>query len=114
VSTSLHPKFEPAIYAGGLSSVLAFLVAIHFHGLTVDQASLVVAAFAAVSGAVTAFFTRPIAPGLITGGVTALFDLAAGFHYAAPPDVVAAVNGVVLFLVSVLVSTRVSPTGGSR
>lgn len=105
-----HPKLEPALYAGGLSSILAFLVAIRFHGLSTDQASLIVAAFAAVSGAVTSVFTRPLAPGLITGAVTALFDLAAGFHFSAQPDVIAAVNGVVLFVLSVLTSTRVSPT----
>ncbi len=110
----IHPRFEPALYIGLVSSGLSLLVALRFHGLTADQATLIVAAITAVGGAVTAATTRPVAPAAFTAVVVAGADLLAGFHFNVSPGVVGALNGVVLALLTLLARGQVTPVTARR
>lgn len=100
---------EPALIIGVISGALSLLVALNFHGLTADQATLIVAAITAVSGAITAAVTRPIAPAAFTLVVTAGADLLAGFHFDLSAGTVAAINGTLLAVLVLLSRGQVSP-----
>ncbi len=105
----MTPVREPALYIGVVSAGLSLVVALNVGSLTSDQAALIVAAITAVGGAITAAVTRPIAPAAFTTLVAAVAALLAGFHYDVSPGTVAAVNGVVLAVLTLLTRGQVSP-----
>jgi hypothetical protein len=105
----MTPTREPALYIGVVSAGLSLLVALQVNGLTNDQATLIVAAITAVGGVVTALMTRPIAPAAFTALVAAAAALLAGFHYDVDPGTVAAINGVVLAVLTLVTRHQVSP-----
>lgn len=109
----LHPRFEPALWAGLAAPLLSLLVALQWHGLSQDQATLILAAIAAAGGVVTAIATRPIAPAAFTAAVTALFALFAGFHFSVRPDIIAGVNGLILAGLAVWTRMQVTPTASA-
>jgi hypothetical protein len=106
---NVHPRFEPALWVGAVSAGLSLLVALGFHGLTADQATLIVAAITAVGGVITAVSTRPVAPAAFTALVVAVADLLAGFHFNVSAGTVGAINGVVLAVLTLLTRAQVSP-----
>lgn len=105
----MHPKAYPALWAGFVTPIVMLLVAINFHGLTQDQGALIVAAIGAVGGVIMTLLTRPIMPAAFTTAVTAIFALLAGFHFDVSPDVIAAVTGIVMALLSFFTHTNASP-----
>ena len=108
----MTPNREPALYIGVVSAGLSLLVALNVGGLTSDQAALIVGAITAVGAVITALMTRPIAPAVFTGAVTALAALLAGFHYNVSPGTVAAINGLVLAVLTLLTRGQVVPATG--
>ena len=107
------PTREPALYIGAVSAGLSLLVALNFHGLSSEQAALIVAAITAVGGVVAAVATRPVAPAAFTALVAAVAALLAGFHFGVAPGTVAAVNGLVLAVLALVTRHQVSPVGTS-
>lgn len=105
----MTPNREPALYIGVVSAGLSLVVALNVGGLTSDQAALIVAAITAIGAVVTALATRPIAPPVFTGAVTAVAALLAGFHYNVSPGTIAAVNGVVLAVLTLIFRGQVTP-----
>jgi len=105
----MAPTREPALYIGAISAGLSLLVALNFGHLTSDQAALIVAAITAVGGVVTAVATRPVAPGAFTALVAAAAALLAGFHFNVEAGTVAAINGVVLAVLTLITRHQVTP-----
>jgi hypothetical protein len=105
----MNPRREPALIIGAVSAALSLLVAINWHGLSSEQAALIVAAITAVGGVATAIATRPVAPAAFTALVAAVAALLAGFHYDLDPGTVAAVNGVVLAVLALITRHQVTP-----
>lgn len=110
----MAPTREPALYIGVLSGGLSLLVAVGFGSLTSDQAALIVAAITAVGGVVTAIATRPVAPAAFTALVAAGAALLAGFHFDVSAGTVAAVNGLVLAVLTLVTRHQVSPVSAIR
>jgi uncharacterized membrane protein HdeD (DUF308 family) len=102
---------EPALVLGAVSAALSLLVALNI-GLTSVQAALWIAAITAVFGVVKAMLTRPVAPAAFTTAVVAVTDLLAGYHWALSPGLIAAVNGLVLAVLTLLTRAQVSPVSG--
>ena len=109
----MTPAREPALYIGVVSAGLSLVVALNVGGLTSEQAALIVGAITAIGAVITAVFTRPIAPAVFTGAVAAVAALLAGFHFAVAPGTVAAVNGVVLAVLTLLTRGQVTPAVGA-
>jgi hypothetical protein len=110
---TMAPTREPALYIGVLSGALSLLVALNFGSLTSDQAALIVAAITAVGGVITAIATRPVAPAAFTALVAAVAALLAGFRFDVSPGTVAAVNGLVLAVLTLVTRHQVTPVGRS-
>lgn len=109
----MNPTREPALIVGVLSGALSLLVALNFHGLSSDQAALIVAAVTAGGGVATALTTRPIAPAAFTALVAAVAALLAGFHFNVSPGTVAAVNGLVLAVLTLVTRHQVTPVSAA-
>lgn len=105
----MNPRREPALLIGAISSALSLLVALHFRGLTSDQAALIVAAISAVGGVIVAVATRPIAPGAFTALVAAGAALFAGFGYHADPTVVGAISAALTAVLALVTRLHVTP-----
>lgn len=109
----MSPRREPALIAGALSAVLSLFVALHFHGLTSDQAALIVAAITAVGGAVIALSTRPVAPGLGTAAIASVAALFAGFGYHLDPGLVAAVGATLSAVLALVARHQITPVAAT-
>lgn len=105
----MNPRREPALIVGAISAALSLLVALNWHGLSSDQAALIVAAITAVGGVITALATRPVAPGAFTALIGAVAALAAGFGYHLDPAVVGAVGAAVAAVAALLTRHQVTP-----
>lgn len=101
--------YEPALIIGAISAALSLVVTLGL-GLTTDQAGAWVAVISGVFAVVTAVMTRPIAPAAFTGLVTVAAALLSAYHFNANPGTVAAINVVVLAVLSLLTRGQVSPT----
>jgi len=99
---------EPALIIGVISAALSLLVTLSI-GLTTDQAGAIVAVISGVFAALTAAFTRPIAPAAFTGLVTVTAALLSAFHFGVAPETVGAINTVVLAVLVLLTRSQVSP-----
>jgi len=100
---------EPALILAVVSAVLGVLVSLGLPWLSAEQAGLIIALITAVSGAVTAAFTRPIAPAAFTAVVTAAADLMAVYGLDVSQQTVGAVNGLVVAALALLTRAQVSP-----
>lgn len=100
---------EPALWIGFIGAALTVLTALNVEGFSDEQVALVVAALGAITGAVQAAFTRPIAPGVFTAAVTALAALAIGYGFEVPAAVVGAVNMALIALLTLVTRGEVSP-----
>lgn len=101
--------YEPALIIGAISAALSLVVTLGL-GLSTDQAGAWVAVISGVFAVVTAVMTRPIAPAAFTGLVTVAAALLSAYHFNANPGTVAAINVVVLAVLSLLTRGQVSPT----
>lgn len=99
---------EPALVLSVLSSGASLIVALNV-GLTAAQAGLWIAVITAVFGVVAALMTRPIAPAAFTTLVTSTGALLLGYHFHVTPGVLAAVNALVLSVLTLLTRHQVSP-----
>jgi len=99
---------EPALILGAISAALSLLVTLGI-GLTADQAGAWTAVISGVFAVVTAVMTRPIAPAAFTGLVTVVATLLAAYHFDVSAGTVAAVNGTVLAVLTLLTRGQVSP-----
>lgn len=100
---------EPALWLALMAAALNLIVAFGVVGLTSVQAGLIVAAVNAVGMAVAALLVRPIAPAAVTGAVTAIGALVAGFGFEVPPEQLAAVSALVLPLLALVARGQVTP-----
>lgn len=99
---------EPALVLGAISAALSLAVTLGI-GLTADQAGAWTAVIAGVFAVITALATRPIAPAAFTGLVTVVATLLAAYHFDVSAGTVAAVNGTVLAVLTLLTRGQVSP-----
>jgi hypothetical protein len=99
---------EPALILGFISAAVSLIVALNI-GMTAAQGGLWLALITAVFGVVAAVLVRPIAPAAFTTLVTAVGDLLLGYHYHVDPGVLAAVNGFVLSVLTLLTRHQVTP-----
>ena len=99
---------EPALIIGAISAALSLLVTLGI-GLTADQAGAWTAVISGVFSVITAITTRPIAPAAFTGLVTVAATLLAAYHFDVSAGTVAAVNGTVLAVLTLLTRGQVSP-----
>jgi hypothetical protein len=90
---SISPKFEPALWIGAIGAVGTFLVTLHFSWLSAGAEAAIMSLIVAI---VTAVFTKPIAPSLYVGVLSAAAAVAAqyGLHWSDAS--IAALSGIVL------------------
>lgn len=82
---------DPTALLQFLGALLGVVVAFNV-GLTDEQAALWLAAITALFTAVNAFLVRPIAPAAITGAVSAVASLIAGYGFEIGAQRVSAIN----------------------
>ncbi len=100
---------EPSVIIGLIGAVVTALVSLNI-GINAGVGAALTAFVTAVLIAVT---TRPVAPALFTGAVTALFALLAEFQFNASPELVAGMTGLVLALFTLFgIRPQVSPASG--
>ena len=101
---------EPVVVLNTLSAVLGLIVTLGITGLTDEMAGGIVGFVTAILGAIAAAMTRPVAPQAFTAVVAAGASLVATFGYEASPATVAAINGVILAVLTLLTRVQVSPS----
>lgn len=99
---------EPALWISVISGALSLVVSLSV-GLDAEEAAGWVAVITALFGVATAILTRPIAPAAFTTLVTVTADLLAAYHFDVSAGTVAAVNGFVLAVLTLLTRAQVSP-----
>ena len=101
---------EPVVVLNALSAALGLVVALGITGLTDEMAGGIVGFATGILGAIAAAMTRPIAPQAFTAVTAAGASLVATFGYEASPATVAAINGVILAVLTLLTRVQVSPS----
>lgn len=101
---------EPALLIGFVSAGLSVVAALGFHGLGSARVALIVAALNAVLGVLQALYTRPVAPAAFTTLVAAAAALAAGYGYHTSPELIGAVNALVVAFLSLMTRQQVTPS----
>jgi hypothetical protein len=97
---------EPAAFIAAIGSILTVLAALNLSFLNAGQAAAIIAVLAA---AVLAWTTRPIAPALLTGFVTAAAALFAEYGLDLSSEFVAAISAAVLSIFAFITREQVSP-----
>jgi hypothetical protein len=97
---------EPAAFIAAIGSVLTVVAALNVGFLNAGQAA---AATALIASGVIAWATRPIAPALLTGFVSAAAALFAEYHLVVSDEVVGGVSAAVLSLFAFITRPQVSP-----
>ncbi|PSL01011.1 hypothetical protein CLV63_101490 [Murinocardiopsis flavida] len=100
---------EPALIIAVVSASLSLLVVFGVPGVTDATAPLIVAVVTAVFAVATAFTTRPIAPAAFTGLITAVAALLAGYGLEFTGEQVAAVNAMVLAVLTLIARQQITP-----
>lgn len=99
---------EPSLVIGAVGSVLTVLAALNLPGFSAGAAA---ALTALVSAAVIAFTTRPVAPALYTGVITAGAALLAEYGLHLSDGLVAAISAATLALFALAgVRPQVTPS----
>lgn len=99
---------EPAVVIAVISGALSLVVSLGV-GLTADEAGAIVAFISGAFAALTAVVTRPVAPAAFTGLVTVTADLLGAYHFDVSAGTLAAANGFVLAVLTLLTRGQVSP-----
>ena len=97
---------EPAAFIAAIGSILTVLAALNFDFLSPGQSAALIAV---ISAAVLAWTTRPVAPALLTGFVTAAAALFTEYGLDLSPELVAAVSAAVLSIFAFITREQVSP-----
>lgn len=97
---------EPAAFIAVVGSILTVVAALNVPFLSAGQAA---ALTALVAAAVLAYTTRPLAPPLLTGILTALVALFAEYGLHLADDLVAAFSAAMLALFAFITREQVSP-----
>lgn len=97
---------EPAAWIATIGAVLTAAAALGVPHLSAGQAA---AATAIVAALILVATTRPVAPGLVTGVVTAGAALLAEYGLQVDDAVVAAVSGATLAVFALLTRQQVAP-----
>jgi hypothetical protein len=84
---------EPALIIGFVGAVVAVLVGANVPGLSAGAG---VALTALVTAAITAWTTRPVAPGLYVGVVVAVAALLAEYNLAVSDTLLSAIGGLII------------------
>lgn len=109
---SVSPKFEPALWIGIIGAVGTFLVTLHLSWLSAGAEAAIMALIVA---AVTAVFTKPVAPALYVGVLGAAAAVAAqyGLHWS--DSSIAALGGLILAAFALFgIRPQVVPTDASN
>lgn len=101
---------EPALIVGLVGAVLTTLAAL---GMPYISAGAAAAVTAFVSSVLMAVTTKPAAPALFVGIVTAGAALLAQYGVHASEEVVASLSGTVLALFALLTRAQVSPAAAA-
>lgn len=103
---------EPALIISAVGTIVTLAVALNLPGLSAGAGAAITAL---VTAAIIAATTRPIAPALFTGVVTAGAALFAQYGLDVSDEVVAAVSGVVLVGFALFgIRPQVTPTADPR
>jgi hypothetical protein len=97
---------EPALIIAVVGSVLTTIAALNVPGVDAGAAAAITAF---ISACVMAWTTRPAAPALFTGVVTALAALLVEYGLNVPDATVAAVSGTVLAGFTLITRGQVEP-----
>ena len=97
---------EPAAFVSVLAALLTLLAAPDLGFISPGQAVAIIGALTAL---VLALTTRPIAPAILTGAVTAIAGMFAEFGLEFSDDGVAAAGAAVLALFAFITREQVSP-----
>jgi hypothetical protein len=97
---------EPAAFIAAVGSVLTVLAALNIEFINAGQAAAITSALSAL---VIAWLTRPIAPALLTGFVSAAAALFAEYHLVVSDEVVGGVSAAVLSLFAFITRPQVAP-----
>lgn len=100
---------EPALVVAVIAAALSVVVSFGWPGLTAEQAGLWIVAVNAGLGVVTAILTRPIAPAAFTYFIGSAATLVAAYGFSVPQATLAAVNGLVVAVLVLLMRGQVSP-----
>lgn len=111
--TSPARTAEPKLLLSIVGAILNVLVVLNIHGLTSDQAGVLVGAISAVAALVAALRVRPIAPGVFTAAFVALAAVASSFGLHLPAAMVGAVTSLILVMLSAVFRQQVTAKRGS-
>lgn len=100
---------EPVVILNAVQAVLLVGVAAGLPHITDAAVPLIVAALGAGLGAVQAVYVRPVAPAAFTAVVTTLAPLLAYYGVGVPPELVVALNGAIVAVMTLVVRHEVSP-----
>lgn len=100
---------EPALIIGFIGSVLTTLATL---GISWLPAAAVAAILSALTALASAFFTRPVAPSLYAGAVSAVAAVLAAYGFHLSDAVVAGISGIILAGFALFgIRNQVSPKG---
>ncbi len=99
---------EPALWIAALTALLGLFVTFPL-GMTGDQATAIVASVTALGGVMTAWQTRPWAPGLFNGLITSLAVLGAGYGLNFTAEQVGLTQAAVMTLFALIARGQISP-----
>lgn len=105
---------EPTLILSAISGALGVLVAFGLHGLSAEQAALIIAVVSAVFGVLNAIVVRPFAPAAFTGLVAAAGALLAAYGFNVSQEVVGAVQVALLAVLALFVRVQSTPTADPR
>lgn len=104
---------EPAVIVGTIGAALTLVGTLGI-GLTGDQATLWTAAVGAITGALVAAATKPIAPGAFLAVVATAVPLVASYGFKISDETVTGINGLILAVLPLLVRNQVTPQADPR
>jgi len=101
---------EPVVILNAVQAVLLVGVAVGLPYLTDAAVPLIVGALGAVLGAVQAVYVRPIAPAAFTAVILTLAPLLTHYGIGVSPELVVAINGAIVAIMTLVLRHEVSPT----
>ncbi len=100
---------EPALIIGVIVAVISLLGTLGYSFLSADQAGLWIAVVNGVAAAIMAWTVRPMSPAVYTYAVGVIVALATGYGLTFTPEQVAAVNGLLIGILTLVTRNQVSP-----
>lgn len=97
---------EPSAWVAIIGPILVVIATLNVEFLNAGQAAAITAALAALVLVVT---TRPVAPSLVTGVISAFVALFAEYQIHASEELVAALTGAALAILAFITREQVKP-----